>query len=126
MAIRGIRGATVTSVDTADEILAATRGLLSAIFQANPALQVEDLCSAIFTLTEDLSSAYPAEAARQLGWNSVPLLCTRDVPVPGSLPRCIRVLLHWNTDLTQEAIQHVYIGQSAKLRPDLANNQGEI
>ncbi len=126
MPIRGIRGATVTSVDTADEILAATRGLLSAILQANPSIKVEDLCSAIFTLTEDLSSAYPAEAARQLGWNSVPLLCTRDVPVPGSLPRCIRVLLHWNTDLSQESIQHVYLGQAAQLRPDLANNQGEI
>jgi chorismate mutase len=126
MAIRGIRGATVTSVDTADEILASTQGLLSAVLQANPSLQVEDLCSAIFTLTEDLSAAYPAEAARQLGWNSVPLLCTRDVPVPGSLPRCIRVLLHWNTNLSQESIHHVYLGQAAQLRPDLANNQGEI
>ena len=126
MAIRGIRGATVTSVDTTDEILAATRELLSAILQANPSLQVEDLCSAIFTLTEDLSSAYPAEAARQLGWNSVPLICMRDVPVPGSLPRCIRVLLHWNTDLSQDSIQHVYLGQAARLRPDLANNQEKI
>lgn len=121
MTIRGIRGATVTNDDLPDEILNATGELLSAILSANPSLQIDDLCSAIFTLTDDLHSAYPAEAARQLGWHNVPLLCTREIFVPGGLPRCIRVLLHWNTDLSQESIRHVYLGQAACLRPDLAS-----
>lgn len=121
MTIRGIRGATVTNDDLPDEILNATGELLSAILSANPSLQIDDLCSAIFTLTDDLHSAYPAEAARQLGWHNVPLLCAREIFVPGGLPRCIRVLLHWNTDLSQESIRHVYLGQAACLRPDLAS-----
>ena len=97
MAIRGIRGANGANVDQPAEILNATRELLAAILRANPTLQISDVSSAIFTLTDDLCSAYPAEAARQLGWRNVPLLCTREIPVPGGLPRCIRVLLHWNT-----------------------------
>ncbi len=79
----------------------------------------QDLASALFTVTEDLSAAYPAAAARELGWTDVPLICAREIPVPGGLPRCIRVLLHWNTDLPQSAIRHVYLGAAAALRPDL-------
>jgi len=120
MPVRGIRGATVASQDQAETILSATRELLEAIQAANPTLDPADLASAIFTLTDDLSAAYPAKAARQLGWGAMPLMCAREIPVPGSLPRCIRVLLHWNTDLPQSAIRHIYLGEAAVLRPDLS------
>jgi chorismate mutase len=120
MAVRGVRGATVSPGDQPAEILAAARELLAALQAANPGLRPEDLASAIFTVTEDLTGAYPAQAARQMGWDGVPLLCAREIPVPGGLSRCIRVLLHWNTDLPQSAIHHVYLGEAARLRPDLA------
>ena len=119
MPLRGIRGATVASQDQPEIILAATRELLEAICAANPQLQPEDLASAIFTASGDLTSVYPAQAARQLGWVQVPLLSACEIDVPGGLPRCIRVLLHWNTDLPQPAIRHVYLGAAASLRPDL-------
>ncbi len=119
MPVRGIRGATVVEHDDPEEVLSATRQLLSSLLKANPSLTPSDLASAFFTLTVDLCSAYPARAARQLGWDDVPLMCALEIPVPGSLPRCIRVLLHWNTDLPQAAIRHVYLGEAASLRPDL-------
>jgi chorismate mutase len=119
MPVRGIRGATVASLDQAEIVLAATRELLHAICAANPQLQPEDLASAFFTVTGDLTSVYPAQAARQLGWVQVPLLSAREIDVPGGMPRTIRVLLHWNTNLPQSAIQHVYLGAAASLRPDL-------
>jgi chorismate mutase len=122
MPMRGIRGAIVASHDQSEIVLAATRELLQAICAANPQLQPDDLASAIFTVTGDLTSIYPAQAARQLGWVQVPLLSTREIDVPGGIPRCIRVLLHWNTDLPQSAIQHVYLGDAANLRPDLSAN----
>lgn len=120
MPLRGIRGATVAEHDQEEAILQATQELLSAIMMANPTLKIDDLASVFFSVTEDLSATYPAQAARELGWNEVPLLCSREIPVPGSLPRCIRVLLHWNTDLPQHAIRHVYLGAAAELRPDLS------
>jgi chorismate mutase len=119
MAIRGIRGATTVPIDQPEAILTATRELLAALLEANRGLQPEEIASAIFTLTDDLQSAYPAQAARQFGWDSVPLMCAREIPVPGSLPRCIRVLLHWNTDRSQKDIRPVYLGAAASLRPDL-------
>jgi chorismate mutase len=122
MTIRGIRGGTVAKDDSPSEILSATRGLLEAIREANPTLLPEDIASVIFTVTDDLSSVYPAKAARQLGWSVTPLLCAREIPVPGSLHRCIRVLIHWNTDLPQPAVKHVYLGEAATLRPDLSNH----
>jgi chorismate mutase len=109
----------VAEQDQAETILQATRELLEAILSANPTLKPADLASVFFSVTEDLAAAYPALAARELGWNQVPLLCSREIPVPGSLPRCIRVLLHWNTDLPQSDIRHVYLGAAAELRPDL-------
>jgi chorismate mutase len=120
MTVRGIRGATVASQDEADLVLAATRELLQAILEANPTLQPADLASAWFTTTADLRSVFPAQAARQLGWSEVPLMCAQEIAVPGSLPRCIRVLIHSNTSLNQEDIHHVYLGQAASLRPDRA------
>jgi chorismate mutase len=119
MSLRGIRGATVAAQDQPDSVLEATRQLLAEIQTANPALKPEDIASAIFTVTEDILSAFPAQAARQIGWDQVPLMCAREIPVPGSLALCIRVLVHWNTDLSQEAIRPVYLGAAASLRPDL-------
>ena len=125
MSLRGVRGATTVSHDQGDEILNATHELLEAILQANPTLQPGDLASVIFTTTPDLRAAYPARAARELGWTEVPLMCAQEIPVPDGLPLCIRVLLHWNSDLLQSAIHHVYLRQAVKLRPDLIRSHAE-
>jgi len=125
MPVRGIRGATVVEQDRPEIVLVATRELLQAICAANPELQPDDLASAIFTVTGDLTSIYPAQAARELGWVYVPLLSASEINVPGGMPHCIRVLLQWNTDLPQSAIQHVYLGAAASLRPDFnAHTEG--
>jgi chorismate mutase len=79
--------------------------------------------SALFTVTEDLASTFPAQAARRMGWSQVPMLCAREIPVPGSLPRVIRVLVHWNTGTPQAEINHVYLRDAVTLRPDLAAAQ---
>jgi len=119
MTIRGIRGAITVTTDQPDLILAATQELLSAIVRANPGLQTEDIASAIFTMTDDLVSVHPALAARQMGWEHVPMMCAREIPVPDSLPRCIRVLVQWNTGCAQNAINYVYLRDAVTLRPDL-------
>lgn len=119
MPVRGVRGATAVDNDLAQEVIGATKELLAAILDANPTLQTADLASTLFSVTDDLASAYPAKAARQLGWSDVPLMCAREIPVPGGLAKCIRVLLHWNTDLPQDSIHHVYLGKASSLRPDL-------
>ncbi|MBI5294129.1 MAG: chorismate mutase [Chloroflexi bacterium] len=120
MTTRGIRGATTVSADERESILSATRELLTSILEANPDLRTEDIASAVFTVTEDIASAYPALAARQIGWDLVPMMCAREIPVPDSLPLCIRALIHWNTELPQADIHHVYLRDAVKLRPDLA------
>jgi chorismate mutase len=120
MPLRGIRGATTVQLDEPEAIYSATKELLDCILDANPSVQTSDIASVIFTTSDDLSSAYPARAARELGWDLVPLMCAQEIPVPGSLSRCIRVLIHWNTDVSQKQIKHVYLKQSAVLRPDLA------
>ncbi len=119
MAIRGVRGATTVPADEPTAILSATRELLEQILKENTALKTEDIASAFFTLTNDLSSVYPALAARQLGWENVPMLCSKEIPVPGSLPRVVRALIHWNTELPQSEIRHVYLHEAVQLRPDL-------
>jgi chorismate mutase len=123
MAIRGIRGATTVSADEPDLILESTRELLEAILRANKSMKPEDVGSALFTVTEDLTSTFPAQAARQMGWGLVPMMCAREIPVPGSLPHAIRVLVHWNTDVPQNEITHVYLREAVKLRPDLVAAQ---
>ena len=123
MAIRGIRGATTVSADEPDLILEATRELLEAILEANAGMKPEEVGSALFTVTEDLISTFPAQGARQMGWGLVPMMCAREIPVPGSLPRAIRVLVHWNTDMPQKKITHVYLREAVKLRPDLVAAQ---
>lgn len=119
MTIRGIRGATTVSADDPDLILQGTRELLEAILDENEGMRPEDVASAIFTLTGDLNSAFPAQAARQMGWELVPMMCAREIPVPGSLPYVIRVLVHWNTEVPQSEIKHVYLRDAVTLRPDL-------
>ena len=123
MPIRGIRGAITVSSDQPDLILQATRELLEAILDENFAMKPEDVASAIFTVTDDLSSTFPAQAARQMGWELVPMICGRDIPVPDSLPRVIRVLVHWNTEIPQSEIRHVYLRDAVNLRPDLVAAQ---
>ena len=123
MPTRGIRGATTVPSDEPDLILEATRELLEAILRENEGMTPEDVGSAIFTVTEDLASTFPAQAARQMGWGLVPMMCAREIPVPGSLSRVIRVLVHWNTDVPQNEITHVYLREAVKLRPDLVAAQ---
>lgn len=118
MAVRGIRGA-ITCQSDAESVLQATAELLQTMLKENPTLQTVDIASAWFTVTGDLQFVHPARAAREMGWKDVPLMCATEIDVPGSLPRCIRVLLHWNTDLPQSAIKHIYLREAVQLRPDL-------
>jgi len=119
MPTRGIRGATTVLEDEAEAILQATRELLEAILNENESMTPEDVGSAIFTVTDDLASTFPAQAARQMGWGLVPMICAREIPVPGGLPKVIRVLVHWNTETPQSEVKHVYLRDAVRLRPDL-------
>src|ERR1700730_13083518 len=107
MYCRGIRGATTVEHNDREEILAGTTELLELIVQKN-GLQTEDIASAIFTLTDDLNAEFPAVAARSMGWTEVALMCAREIPVPDSLSKCIRVLLHVNTTRSAAEIQHIF------------------
>ena len=121
--VRGIRGAITVEEDTPEAIHQATRELLLKMLEANGIQSYEELAAVIFTVTEDLTSAFPAEASRQIGMHRVPLLSAREVPVPGSLPRVIRVLALWNTDTPQDRVRHVYLREAVRLRPDLESAQ---
>ncbi len=118
MKLRGIRGAITVARDEPALILDATERLLRTIVERNMFVP-DDVGSALFTVTPDLVSAFPATAARRMGWTLVPLLNFTEIGVPGGLERCIRVLVHINTNLSQEAIQHVYLEGATVLRPDL-------
>jgi chorismate mutase len=120
MPVHGIRGAITVENDQSEAVLTATRELLEAILQANPGLEQEAIASIFFTTTDDLVSVHPALAARQMGWTSVPMMCALEIPVPGCLPRCVRVLIHWNSEVKQEAVKHVYLREAVQLRPDLS------
>ncbi|MBM2827240.1 MAG: Chorismate mutase [Dehalococcoidia bacterium] len=115
MLCRGVRGATTVEANTKEAILAGTREMVSAVMEAN-GFQPDDVASAFFTTTQDLNAEFPAVAARQLGWDNVPLMCGHEMNVPGSLPMCIRVLLHVNTDKSPEEIVHVYLKGAKDLR----------
>jgi chorismate mutase len=117
-AVRGVRGAITVERDDAALLLDATERLLREIVAEN-GIDSGDVASALFTLTPDLVSQFPALAARRMGWTLVPLLNFTEVAVPGSLPRCIRVMLHINTDKRQDEIVHVYLDGARVLRPDL-------
>lgn len=116
---RGVRGATTVTENSREAILNATRQMLALLIRRNQ-IKSADVASAIFTVTKDLNAEFPALAARQLGWIEVPLLCGYEIEVPGSLSLCVRVLVHWNTGLPQSEIQHVYIHDAVRLRPDLS------
>lgn len=112
---RGVRGATVAQADTREAIHSATVELVAAMMEANGA-QVDELASAFFTTTPDLRSAFPAEAARLMGWEYVPLLGAVEMDKKGAPARCIRVLLHWNTSRGQKEIKHIYLRGTESLR----------
>ncbi len=118
MRTRGIRGAVTIPADEPEEIAAAARRLLTEIVARND-LELEDVASVLFTLTPDIRSAFPALAARDMGWTHVPMLHSTEIDVPGALGRCIRVLVHANTAKSMMEIEHVYLGEAASLRPDL-------
>ena len=120
MMCRGVRGAITVGSDNVDEILDATRELLQALVSAN-GMRVDDIASVYFTTTSDLTSTYPAYAARQLGWYDTALLCGHEIDVPGGLVRCVRVLIHWNTTKTVKEIVHIYLREARSLRPDRNN-----
>jgi chorismate mutase len=118
MAVRGIRGATTVDANTREQIIARTMELLEELMGKN-GTAIEDVASAVFSVTDDLNAEFPAVAARKLGWIYTPLFCTREIPVPRSLALCVRVLLHVNTEKRQEEMVHLYLHDAEKLRPDL-------
>lgn len=120
---RGVRGATTVETNTAEAILNATTELLQAMIEAN-AIEQERVASVLFTTTMDLNAAFPAVAAREIGWTDIALLNAHEMAVPGALPRCIRILLHLNTDRAAKQIRHIYLREATKLRPDLAMQAG--
>ena len=123
MAVRGIRGAISVEADDPDQIRDATRTLMEEILKRNEITDFDDIISAVFTTTPDLVSCFPAEAARHIGMTTVPLLCAAEIPVAGAMPLCIRILLHVNSDRKPADIDHVYLGEAVKLRPDMKSAQ---
>ena len=119
MKVRGIRGATTVERNAEEDILAATIELLSQIVEEN-GMVPDDICSVWVTSTHDLDATFPARAIRQMaGWELVPLMCSLEIPVKNSLERCIRLMVHYNTDKSQQDIRHVYLNNAKALRPDL-------
>ncbi len=119
MSVRGIRGAVNIASNTKEEILTKSKELLEAILAANR-VKPADIAAAIFTLSPDLNADFPAYAARQLGWTDVPLMCARELDVPGAMEKVIRVLLLVNSKTPPSKIRHQYLGDTPRLRPDLA------
>lgn len=118
MPVRGIRGAVRVAANERQEIFDRTRELLGAMAKAN-ALRPDDIGAAFFTLTPDLNADFPAHAARDLGWTHVPMICSTEVGVPGTMDRVVRVLLLVNTDVSPREVRHQYLGGAQGLRPDL-------
>ena len=121
--VRGIRGATTAEEDRPELVLAATRELLTVMLDANGIDAFEPIAAIFFTTTPDLVSAFPAEAARELGMHRVPLICNQEIPVPGRVGRAIRVMLQLNTRKRQDEIVHVYLRGAKGLRPDIDSAQ---
>jgi chorismate mutase len=118
MAVRAVRGAIQVDADDRDEILQGTAELVTEVLQRN-GIDPADLISIVFTATPDLTAEFPAYAARQMGLTDVPLLCTTEIAVPGSMPRVLRLMAHVETPLTRGDIRHVYLRGAAALRTDL-------
>jgi chorismate mutase len=124
MTVRGIRGAITVEANTAEAIYGATRALLLEMLQQND-IQPEAIVSVFLTCTTDLNAAFPGYACRQFpGFDRVPLLGAQEMDVPGALAKCLRILMQVNCDKTLDEIQHCYLGEAARLRPDLAPSQG--
>lgn len=119
--VRGVRGAITVAEDSAEEICRASKILLTQMVERN-GIEIDDLASVFFSLTPDLRAAFPASAAREMGWTYVPMLHLAEIPVPGALRRCIRVLMHVNTVRAAREIEHVYLEGARSLRPDLASS----
>ncbi|HUB75518.1 MAG TPA: chorismate mutase [Solirubrobacteraceae bacterium] len=119
--LQALRGATSVEANTEAEILGATEALMRELMTRN-GLEIEQIVSAIFTATGDLDAAFPAVAARRLGFDRVPLMCAREIDVPGALPSVIRVLMHYYAPAGHEA-RHVYLGAAQSLRADLDHAQ---
>lgn len=119
MRVRGIRGANQVGANTREAIYHSTCELIKAIMDAND-VDPEEIASIFLTSTPDINADFPAYAVRDLGFDSVPLLCAREIDVPGAMPSLIRIMLHFNTEKSQSEIKHVYLGDTAKLRPDLS------
>ena len=122
MMIRGVRGATTVNSNTREDIVGETEWLLKAIIEKNN-ISVENIASVIFSVTDDLNAEFPAVAARNMGWIYTPLFCTLEIPVPDSLRKCIRVLLHINSDRPQKEMKHVYLNGAERLRPDIGTEE---
>ena len=122
--VRGIRGATRAAKNTREDILAATEQLLLEIQQVNQ-IELDSIASVFLTTTPDLNAEFPAYVTRQLGWNTVPVLCAREIDVPHGMSSVIRVMMHINTDKSPAEIKHVYLGGTARLRPDLHEEEPE-
>ncbi len=121
--VRGIRGATTVERDEPELILAATRELLENMLYSNEIDDFEPIAAIFFTTTPDLKSTFPAEAARALGMNMVPLLCNQEIPVADRLPLCVRVMMQVNTRKSQQEMKHIYLRGAKSLRPDLSSAQ---
>ena len=121
--LRGIRGATTVEADRPELILDATRELLEAMLAANDLADFEEIGAIFFTTTSDLTSTFPAEAARALGMTMVPLMCNQEIPVPNRLPLAVRVMMQVNTDRSQAEMRHIYLREAWSLRPDLISAQ---
>lgn len=120
--IRGVRGATTVSSNTEEAIISATEELLAKLIEMNQ-IQPDSVASVFISTTEDISAAFPAKALRKFpGWTFVPVMCMREIPVPNSLNKCIRIMMHVNTNQPQEDINHVYLKGAKVLRPDLDNS----
>jgi chorismate mutase len=122
---RGIRGATTAAANTAEDILEATEELVKVLIHLND-LEPDDIASAIFTTTPDLTAWFPALAAREFGWTEVPMICTHEMAVPGSLQKAVRVLVHINTTKRASEIRHVYLKGARQLRPEWGISDSEL
>lgn len=120
--VRGIRGATTVEANEKEQIITATEELLEEVFRQNE-FEADDIASVLFTATRELDATFPAEAARKRGWTLVPMLCATEIPVPGSLPMCIRLLIHVNTTKAQNEIRHIYLRRAVSLRPDWSGDK---
>jgi chorismate mutase len=126
MAVRGVRGAITVSANSEDEILNGTEKVIRQMIDINE-IQAADVASVVITVTHDLDAAFPARAARRLpGWDLVPLMCSTEIPVPGSLNKCVRIMMLINTEKSIHEVHHVFLGGAAALRPDLKKEKASV